>query len=140
MLSRPDQRVVLTDSIGVHDGCRANGRYYFTSVCGHVIEADLDERRVTETFRVCEKDGTPVIGWCRGLLVTDDSYYVGFTVLRKTLFSENVAWLKQQIKGVEGIRKTQIVKVDRGTRTIVDRFVFDTDELSSVFWFGFRPA
>lgn len=119
----------------VHDGVNCgDGLLHFTSVNGHAISVDPAARRVVRDLPIRRDGYSQLIGWCRGLHVTDRHFYVGFSVLRRTKHAENVQWLKAQITGKEPPMPTRIEKIDRETGELVDSFEFQARELSAIFW------
>lgn len=65
---------------GLHDGVAYGDGFWLTTIDGQVIELDsasLHERRCIDTISSGHH------GWCRGLVVTDDSVAVGLTEVRR---------------------------------------------------------
>lgn len=118
----------------VHDGVCFEGLHYFTSVKGQIIVADLNHRKVIEVINLIHKNWHLLAGWCRGLYVTDDFYYVGYSVFRRTRYVENLQWVKAMLAGNEPPRPTRIEKIDRATHKVVDQFVFEPEDLNAIFW------
>lgn len=102
--------VCLTDDTGAirvdvekpHDGEVIGDRVYFTTVDGHVVVTDPSSGRLIEAIDLRELAGADrPLGWCRGLQsIDDDVFVVGFSRLRTTRFTENVAWVRRQLKGM----------------------------------------
>jgi hypothetical protein len=93
---------IRIDIEGPHDGVIHGDAIYFTTVDGHIIEIDaatLKARRTIDLNAV-EGSGEP-LGWCRGLFVTSEIIWVGFSRLRPTRFRRNVRWLKHGL-GLHG--------------------------------------
>lgn len=133
LLSNPARHVPLAD-VMVHDGIRHDGMHYFTAVDGQVITADLRTGKVVDRLRIARDGLERVAGWCRGLFVTDQHFFVGFSVLRKTKQAENIQWAKAQIVGGIPPMPTRIEKIDRATGKLVDQFTFDVEDMSAIFW------
>lgn len=97
-------RAVPLSGVGVHDGIVHDGRVYFTSVDGHVIEADLACRAVRRRWNLARIAGDlRKPGWCRGLALIDDGRraLVGFSRLRPTRWKNNVSWLKSSLDSLK---------------------------------------
>ncbi len=102
-LTEPGPRISVGEEV-CHDGVVHGGKIYFTTVNGTIVVVNaqtLETERVVELNQIDNADHS-ILGWCRGLLVLDESHvWVGFTRLRTTRFKENVKWVKDLIKGPE---------------------------------------
>ena len=117
--------VCITDmskrmDIGVgfpHDGFVKDGVAYFTTVNGYVVGFDTKTFKKVIDIKLTGKDSksdTP-LGWCRGLYVEDDFFFVGFTQLRTTKVTENLAWLKTMIKEKKILEKPAPTRIEKYT-------------------------
>ncbi|MEO8376187.1 MAG: hypothetical protein ABI579_00835 [Candidatus Sumerlaeota bacterium] len=120
----------------VHDGIAWEDKHIFTSVNGDVIVTDLVNRKVVQTYHLIRKRWHLLTGWCRALHVTDDHFYVGFSVFRRTKFVENLQWVKAALKGDNPPLPTRIEKISRATGQVVDEMTFDPKVLNAIFWIG----
>jgi len=80
-----------------HDGYLFGGSIYFTTVEGRIVVVDQKTLGITHVHDLNKMHPEPrkVLGWCRGLLPLDERYiWVGFTRVRPTKFTENVAWIR----------------------------------------------
>ena len=111
--------VCLTDptrkgfEVGVerpHDGHLINGKLYYTTVNGSVVIIDPTSGQQDEVFdlNACKRDMRP-LGWCRGLARADQMLFLGFSRLRPTKLTANLAWVKD-------LRKNLSTSVSRPTR------------------------
>jgi len=96
-LTQPDQRI----DIGVqrpHDGDVHEGRIYFTTVDGHIVVANLENKQVEQIIDLNEiGDSDRALGWCRGLHILDEAHMIiGFSRIRPTKIRENVQWVKHR--------------------------------------------
>jgi hypothetical protein len=102
-LTRPGRRINI-DVQKPHDGLLRCGRLYFTTVDGRIVIANPHSLGVDEIIDLHEIHRTQhqeevLLGWCRGILPIDEHrIWVGFTRVRKTMFMENVLWVKQAFK------------------------------------------
>lgn len=130
------ETIHLYDRAGMHDGFSFENKIYFTTVDGHIIELDATEKRVTNIVDINAIDGRGIpLGWCRGLFVDKDFYYVGFSLLRTTKLIENLYWLKNTVKGEmpEKILPSRIIKIDRAKNKIVQEFEMKYPSLDMIF-------
>lgn len=83
---------------GIHDGHVAADRLVFTAVNGHLVSFDLEsgEKRMLDLNSLEEPGDDRPLGWCRGLLTSDDSRlaWVGFSRLRPTKLRQNLSWIR----------------------------------------------
>ena len=102
-LTKPDQRISL--SLGFpHDGLLHRGMLYFTTVDGHLIEADPNSLQITSTWDLRALRGDPrgILGWCRGVAFIEKSLvWIGFTRIRKSSALENLNWIKHGFRAVD---------------------------------------
>ncbi len=98
-----------------HDGLVKGDHVYFTTVNGYVVvfnkntlkkeaEIDLNASNIREN--------TP-LGWCRGLYVDTDHFYVGYTQLRTTKMTENLGWVKAMIREKKVIDKPAPTRIEK---------------------------
>lgn len=123
---RTGETIELYKPAGMHDGFYHRGKVYFTAVDGHIIELDANAKAVTDVIDINAIDGRGIpLGWCRGLYVTDEEFFVGFSVLRTTKFEENLHWLKNKVtrEGDHQRLPSRIIRIDRKARCITGEFV-----------------
>lgn len=100
----------------LHDGVVADGRVYFTSVDGHIVEADLASSEILNIYDLNEMtQTTKTLGWCRGLhLLDDNKILVGFSRIRPSKIRENVRWVKHRmgLRDFSGTLGTRIACYD----------------------------
>lgn len=93
---------------GIHDGHVHDGRLFFTTVDGHLVQFNLagDEKEKSDLDlrALGEPDDDRPLGWCRGLLPLKGRAWVGFTRLRPTLLRQNLSWLRHGFRGRAGRR------------------------------------
>jgi len=99
-LTRPGLRIHI-EVQRPHDGLLWNGQLYFTTVDGRIVIANPQSLQVEriidlhEIHRESQQENI-LLGWCRGILPIDERrIWVGFTRVRKTMFMENVLWIKK---------------------------------------------
>lgn len=86
---------IKVDIERVHDGYLHEGQIYFTTVDGHVAIYNADTLDHVRT--ICLGDAHPentLLGWCRGLFVTEDVMWVGFSRIRPTRFRNALSWIR----------------------------------------------
>jgi hypothetical protein len=133
---RTREVVSIYKPAGMHDGFTFKGKIYFTAVDGHIIELDAKEKKVTNVIDLNKLDGRGIpLGWCRGLHVDDEYYFVGFSILRTTKLEENVHWLTKKVrgKGEHEILPSRIIQVSRKDNKIVNEFIMKYPNLDMIF-------
>lgn len=96
-LTQPDQRIEI-EVERPHDGAVYEDSVYFTTVDGHIVEANLKTKQIEQIIDLNEISNTNrALGWCRGLHILDKEHViVGFSRLRPTKIRENVQWIKHR--------------------------------------------
>lgn len=109
-----DWRVVAHFDSPPHDGVRDGDRLWFTRVDGFVeARAIGDLERVVERHDITALTG--VSGWCRGILVTAEHLWVGFTAIRER---PGHPWHR----GAFEATRTAVVVLDRRTGKTLNVF------------------
>jgi hypothetical protein len=104
-LTRANRSIQIASG-GPHDGLLCGDGIYFTTVDGHVIEVDATTLKVRRAIDLNAVEGTgEPLGWCRGLFISGDTIWVGFSRLRPTRFRRNVSWLKRGLGSAGHHRK-----------------------------------
>ncbi len=100
-----------------HDGLPRGDRIWFTRVDGVVEARALDDpARCVERHDVSA--AAQIFGWCRGLHVTDELLWVGFTEMRRPA---RFAWSRAPLTATA----TAVVCLDRKSSALVRRFDLD---------------
>ena len=90
----PERRIDIGTE-RVHDGVVVGDRIHFTTVDGYVVIADAADLQVVERVKLTSPLGDDaVLGWCRGLTITDDHAWVGFSRIRATRFRQTLSWVR----------------------------------------------
>lgn len=99
-----------------HDGLVCGERIFFTSVDGNVVIVNrrtLGIDRIIDLKRIQNSGREVLPAWCRGLLPIDERrIWVGFTRIRKTVFRENVRWVKTILREGTVVKPTHIALFD----------------------------
>jgi len=83
------------EDISAHDGLWWQGQLVFTRVDGKLIVCDPAKRKVIENHDPFRLQRNRPKGWCRGLFITGDMFYIGFSRLRKTNLKAKLKFLSQ---------------------------------------------
>jgi hypothetical protein len=118
-----------------HDGLVRGEKIYFTTVDGRVVIANSLSLQVENTIDLKEIDGQEsLLGWCRGLLPLDDrKVWVGFSRLRKTVFRENVLWVRSVFREGMGEKPTHITLYDIAEKQCLQEFDLERHGMNIVF-------
>jgi hypothetical protein len=134
-LSRPRRRIDL--SVGQpHDGILFEDRLYFTTVNGFLVVVDSLSLEVTDTIDLnASNTSGRSLGWCRGLLVDDAGFWVGFSRLRPTRWQANVSWVRHGFNRVGQYNSlpTRIVRYDRSGQTVEATVDLEEAGVNAVF-------
>ena len=137
MLSDISKRIDISGPdkvISVHDGI-VNGDYvFFTSVDSCIVIADIKTHKVIETVNVANLRGYGGLrGWCRGLYVSGDIFYVGFSRLRKTRRIDKIEWVSRLINKGKTIEDCSVLGINMVTREIVADYIIPTGMLDAIY-------
>ena len=96
-LSDVAQRIDISgdDNISVHDGICWQGKIVFTRVDGYLVVCDQQSKRVIEVINPFAGEKNKPIGWCRGLCIIGDLFYIGYSKLRQTKLTDKLKYLAQ---------------------------------------------
>ena len=134
-LVRPDARIpILVER--PHDGLVVGQRVYFTTVDGHVVIADLEQRKVTRVIDLNQLARTSEpLGWCRGLVpVGEDSIVVAFSRLRPTAIQRNIEWARRKVgRGGTTSSPTRLVQFNIATDSIEWEYDLEQHNINVVF-------
>jgi hypothetical protein len=119
--------------ISAHDGVVEGNYIYFTTVDGGISIASAIEKSIVEDIdlKKVERPYT-VRGWCRGLLLTENYAFVGFSKLRKTRNSRKIKWMNL-IKGAKYLHEASVVCYERDSWRKVDEWRFAPEQLSAIY-------
>lgn len=134
-VTRPGQRIPINVE-RPHDGIVNGSSVYFTTVDGHIIVADISEKKMTDVIDLNGlHSGDKSLGWCRGLLVENGTLWVGFSRLRPTKFKEAVSWVKHGFNsvGTYNTLPTRVVCYDLASKKCLDEIDLEPLGLNAVF-------
>ena len=127
-ISGPDK------AISVHDGIVQGDYVYFTSVDSCIVIADIKTKKVIETFNVSKLKGYGGLrGWCRGLYISGDIFYLGFSRLRKTRRLDKIEWVSRLVNRGKSIEDCSVLGINMSTRTIVADYIFPGHMIDAIF-------
>jgi hypothetical protein len=118
-----------------HDGLVRGEKVYFTTVDGRLVIASALSLQPENIIDLKEIDGQKsLLGWCRGLLPLDeDRIWVGFSRLRKTLFRENVLWVRSVFREGMEEKPTHITLYDIAGKRCLQEFDLERHGMNIVF-------
>jgi hypothetical protein len=120
-----------------HDGFVKGDFIYFTTVNGYVVVVDKRTKKEIKSIKLTSAKGTDdtPLGWCRGIFVDEEYFYVGFTQLRTTKVTENLDWAKTMIEKKKIFRKPLPTRIEKYTLdgTYVSAFRFPKNGIYNVF-------
>jgi hypothetical protein len=132
-LSDRSKRMEIGLNNGIHDGTVHGDYVYFTSVDGMIAVVNkntLELERVLDLNKI--ENGESPLGWCRGLYVSKNRAYVGFSKLRLTKTKKNLKWIKHKFKYKEPL-PTRICEYDMSAEKKLSEYIFPEDELNVLY-------
>ena len=137
MLSDTSKRIDISGpnkEISVHDGIVRGNRVYFTTVDAHIVIADTQTFEVLETINISAIEGLKTIrGWCRGLYIQDDIFYIGFSRLRKTKQSNKISWIKNLATGRTLVEECSVLAFDITKRKIINSYSIPDAMIDAIY-------
>jgi len=125
-----------------HDGLVDGERILFTAVDGKIVIVNRRTLRVEQIIdlrQIQDRDRQVLPAWCRSLLPVDERrIWVGFTRIRKTLFRENVRWVKSVLHEGTVVKPTHIAFFDIVDKQCLKEFDLEPYGMNTVF--GIFPA
>ncbi len=125
-----------------HDGVVDGERILFTAVDGKIVIVNRRTLRVDQIIdlrQIQDRDHQVLPAWCRSLLPVDERrIWVGFTRIRKTLFRENVRWVKTVLHESTVVKPTHIALFDIVGKQCLQEFDLEPYGMNTVF--GIFPA
>jgi len=136
-LGNPRKKIDVSGSkkpISVHDGIVKGGQVFFTSVDGAIVVADTKTLQPIETINLYSLKGyVGLRGWCRGLYISGDVLYVGFSRLRKTKRMEKLEWVNRFLKRGETVDECSILAVDYKQPRILSDYRIPSNMLDGIY-------
>ncbi|MDH5377435.1 MAG: hypothetical protein OEX00_03830 [Gammaproteobacteria bacterium] len=127
-ISGPDKE------ISVHDGIVVGDKVYFTSVDGYIIIGDLNTHETLESINLNEFENYgPVRGWCRGLHVEGDTFYLGYSLLRKTRRLDKLKWLSKLVNRGSIREECSVLAVDLKKRKVLADYPISSESISAIY-------
>ncbi|MFA3790735.1 hypothetical protein AB6T38_06430 [Aliiglaciecola sp. SL4] len=123
----------LGNDKGVHDGLWWKDKLVFTQVDGVLLLCDPIERKMIEIIDPFLNVSNRPLGWCRGLYIEGDMFYVGFSKLRKTGMKSRLKFLSQRNFKYASGNNALVVKVDMRTRKVIDTFETPNGMLDAIY-------
>lgn len=140
-LNRPGKRIVM-DGEMPHDGLVCGDQILFTGIDGKVVIVDRRTLQVCQMIdlRKIQDNGKEVLpAWCRGLLPVDERrMWVGFSRIRKTIFTENVRWVKTILREGTIVKPTHIALFDVVSQQCLQEIDLESYGMNGIY--GIFPA
>jgi hypothetical protein len=109
----------------------------FTAVDGKIVIVNRQSLQVSEVIdlrQIQDRDQQVLPAWCRGLLPVDERrMWVGFTRIRKTLFRENVRWVKSVLREGTIVKPTHIALYDTVDKQCLQEVDLEPHGMNTVF-------
>jgi hypothetical protein len=135
-LSRKGGRIAI-DVESPHDGLVCGERIFFTSVDGRVVIVNrktLSVDQIINLRKIQDRSQEVLPAWCRGLLPVDERrIWVGFTRIRKTVFKENVRWVKTVLREGTIVKPTHIALFDLVSQQCLREIDLEPYGMNSVY-------
>ncbi|KKO46893.1 hypothetical protein WG68_02850 [Arsukibacterium ikkense] len=125
--------VAHQDEMSVHDGIWWHDKLVFTRVDGYLVIVDPTSRKVIDKHDPFASERNRPLGWCRGLLVDGDIFYIGYSKLRKTKLISKLKFLTQgNFKYMDG-NEALIVAYDMAAKKVVNTYAIPAGMLDAIY-------
>ncbi|GAA0856941.1 hypothetical protein [Aliiglaciecola litoralis] len=129
--------ISMGGDVSVHDGVCWNDKIVFTRVDGALVFCDPQNRSVIETFDPFGNALNRPMGWCRGLHIDGDMFYIGYSKLRKTNLKSKIKFLtKGNFKYSSG-NNSLVVALNIKTRKVEQVYTSPEDTIDAIY--GIMP-
>ncbi|MBN2732556.1 MAG: hypothetical protein JXR26_09020 [Balneolaceae bacterium] len=105
-------------NVSVHDGLWWNDKIIFTRVDGFLVFCDPISKKVIETVDIFALKRNRLRGWCRGLWVDGETFYIGFSKLRTTKSTNKLKFLMNSSFINSTNSKASVVAFDMNNKTV----------------------
>jgi hypothetical protein len=137
MLSDPTTKINISGpdkEISVHDGIVKGDRVYFTTVDGFIVIADIETHKVVESINLQKLKGYGKLrGWCRGLYISGNTFYIGFSRLRKTRHVDKIKWATKILNKRKNVNDCSVIAIDMCDRRIVGDYIVPSSMLDAIY-------
>lgn len=137
MLSDTTKRIDISGSkrpISVHDGIVNGDNVYFTTVDGNVVVANTGTLKVIKTIPITAMKGFGGLrGWCRGLYISDDILYIGFSRLRRTRRLEKLAWVSRLLSSGDTIADPSVLAINLKHNKIIADYRIPAGTIDAIY-------
>lgn len=120
-----------------HDGHVKGHNVYFTTVDGHIVQANLDSRKIERIINIQDYfDGSKSLGWCRGLAPVDkNQFIVGFSRIRASSLHSNLMWAKKWLDQGDQIQSlpTRLVCLNTAQKNLNWQLDLEPHGLNAIF-------
>lgn len=133
-LENPDEKIKI-EVEKPHDGLVVGNSVFFTTVDGHIVEADTISKMIKQVVPLKpffkEKNA---VGWCRGIAAVGENRFItGFSRLRRTPLKENLTWLRGLIDPESNPLPARIALLNLETQKAEWQILLKEYEMDAVF-------
>jgi len=138
-LSDVSQKIDIsgTDVISVHDGIVWQNKVVFTRVDGFLVVCDPKNKKPVEQIDPFKQTRNRPVGWCRGLHIDGDIFYIGYSKVRQTKLKSKIKFLTQGNFKYKGSNNALVVAYNMATREVEN--VFETPDGTLDAIYGILP-
>lgn len=125
--------VAHQDEMSVHDGIWWQDKLVFTRVDGYLVIVDPKSRKVIDKHDPFANERNRPLGWCRGLMVDGDVFYIGYSRLRKTKLMSKLKFITQgNFKYMDG-NGALVVAYDISKKKVINTYTIPAGMLDAIY-------
>jgi hypothetical protein len=120
-------------NISIHDGLWWQDKLVFTRVDGFLVICDPVSGKVLDKHDPFGLERNRPRGWCRGLYINGDMFYIGYSKLRKTKLTTKLKFISQgNFKYRDGNEAT-VVAYNMRTQQVERVYEFNSASIEAVY-------
>tara|TARA_R110002126_G_scaffold10245_20_gene46506 strand:+ start:2061 stop:3149 length:1089 start_codon:yes stop_codon:yes gene_type:complete len=134
-LNNLDKRIDISqgECISVHDGLWWGEKLAFTRVDGFLVIYDPISGKVLDKHDPFAKERNRPRGWCRGLHIDGDMFYIGYSKLRKTKLSAKLKFISQGNFKYRNGNEALVVAYNMRTKQVEGSYEFSSASIEAIY-------
>lgn len=121
----------------IHDGVWWGDKLVFTRVDGTLAICDPESHEVLEKHDPYGRERNRPRGWCRGLFIDGDMFYIGYSKLRKTKLTAKLKFISRGNFKYRNGNEALIIAYNMQTQQVERTYEFNSGAMDAIY--GIMP-